>query len=99
MLFVDTNVLVDVLADDQAWAQWSIEQLRAQSQLHVLAINPIVYAELSLMYDELEALDEVVSEMQLKYLELPREALFLAAKAFAKYKHEGGTKHNVLPDF
>jgi predicted nucleic acid-binding protein len=99
MLLVDTNVLVDVLADEQAWAEWSIGQLRAQSQLHELAINPVIYSELSLMYDSMEALNDVVDEVRLKYLDLPREALFLAGKAFVKYKREGGVKQNVLPDF
>lgn len=99
MLLVDTNVLVDVLSDDQEWVEWSIGQLRAQSKLHELAINPIVYSELSLMYESMEALNAVVEQMQLKYLEMPRAALFLAGKAFVKYKREGGSKQNVLPDF
>jgi predicted nucleic acid-binding protein len=99
MLLIDTNVLIDVLADEQVWAEWSIGQLRAQSQLHDLVINPVIYSELSLMYDSLEALDDVVQEMRLKYLELPREALFLAGKAFVKYRRDGGSKDNVLPDF
>jgi len=30
---------------------------------------------------------------------LPRPALFLAGKAFARYRKRGGTKHNVLADF
>ncbi|HAY26641.1 MAG TPA: DNA-binding protein, partial [Candidatus Accumulibacter sp.] len=34
MLLVDTNVLVDVLEDDPEWADWSIGQLRALSQIH-----------------------------------------------------------------
>ena len=45
-MLVDTNVLLDVLEDDPSWADWSLHQLRTQSQLHRLAINPIVYAEL-----------------------------------------------------
>ena len=48
MLLVDTNVLVDVLEDDPQWADWSVGQLRAQSKIHRLAINPIIYAELAL---------------------------------------------------
>lgn len=50
MLLVDTNVLVDVLQDDPQWADWSISQLRTQSQIHRLAINPIIYTELSLAF-------------------------------------------------
>ncbi len=48
MLLVDTNVLVDILENDPEWADWSIAQLRAQSKVHRLAINPVIYAELSL---------------------------------------------------
>jgi predicted nucleic acid-binding protein len=31
--------------------------------------------------------------------EIPRPALFLAAKAFAQYRRRGGRKGRVLPDF
>lgn len=32
-------------------------------------------------------------------LEIPRQAAFLAGKAFAQYRKNGGTKTNVLSDF
>lgn len=99
MLLIDTNVLIDVLQDDPRWADWSIRQLRAQSQLHELAINPIIYSELSLMYESIEALEQTVAAMRLSFQEIPRPALFVAAKAFVRYRREGGTKQNVLPDF
>jgi len=99
MLLVDSNVLIDVLEDDPVWADWSIQQLRAQSQVHELAINPVIYAELSLAFSHFEALDEAVSNLGLTLLELPRPALFLAGKAFASYRRAGGKKGNVLPDF
>jgi predicted nucleic acid-binding protein len=99
MLLVDTNVLVDVLEDDPDWVDWSIGQLRAQSQVHRLAINPIIYAELSLAFSSVEALDATIENLGLKILELPRPSLFLAGKAFARYRRQGGRKHNVLADF
>ena len=99
MVLLDTNVLVDVLQDDPKWAEWSIGQLRAQSRVHELAINPVVYAELSLSFTTFEALDRVVARMQLALRELPRPALFLAAKAFVQYRRRGGRKAQVLPDF
>jgi predicted nucleic acid-binding protein len=99
MVLVDTNVLVDVLQDDPAWAEWSIGQLRAQSIVHALAINAIVYAELSLSFSTVEALDRVVARMELTLHEVPRPALFLAGKAFAQYRRRGGAKAQVLPDF
>jgi hypothetical protein len=99
MLLVDTNVLVDVLEDDPTWADWSISQLRAQSKIHPLVINPIVYAELSLTFSTVEALDQTIESMGLVFKELPRPALFLAGKAFVLYRRKGGKKTNVLADF
>lgn len=99
MILVDTNVLIDVLEDDPVWADWSIQQLRAQSQIHELAINPIIYAELSQAFSSFEALDDVVTQLGLAMQEVPRPALFLAGKAFVRYRKVGGGKNNVLADF
>ena len=99
MLLVDTNVLVDVLEDDPEWADWSIGQLRAQSKIHRLAINPIIYSELSLTFSTVEALDRAVDDLGLAVIEIPRPALFLAGKAFVRYRRQGGKKQNMLADF
>lgn len=102
MRLVDTNVLVDVLQNDPQWADWSIGQLRAQSKVHALAINPVIYAEMSLSFSTLEALDRVVEKRGLTMQEIPRPALFLAAKAFAQYRRRGGevqARLQIPPDF
>ena len=99
MVLVDTNVVVDVWQDHTEWYGWSAAQLRAQSQVHELAINPIIYAELSLSYESIETLDARVADLKLELLELPRAALFLAGQAFRKYRRAGGSKSGVLPDF
>jgi predicted nucleic acid-binding protein len=99
VILVDTNVLIDVLENDPQWADWSIAQLRAQSKIHELGINAIVYAELSLAFERMEELDDAVMHLGLKLLELPRPALFLAGRAFLAYRKAGGTRSNVLPDF
>ena len=98
-MLVDTNVLVDVLENDPDWADWSVAQLRAQAQIHRLVINPVIYAELSLAFSTMEALDEALAALQIPVIEIPRPALFLAGKAFVKYRRQGGTKSNVLADF
>jgi len=99
MLLVDTNVLVDVLQDDPQWADGSIGQLRAQSRIHALVINPVIYAEISLSFSTMEALDKVIETLALQVREIPRPALFLAGKAFAQYRRRGGARQQVLPDF
>jgi predicted nucleic acid-binding protein len=99
VLLVDTNVLIDVLEDDPQWADWSLRQLNAQSQVHELAINPVIYAELSLAFDSVVAFDDALEGMGLAVHDLPRPALFLAGRAFLKYRKQGGAKGNVLSDF
>jgi hypothetical protein len=99
MVLVDTNVLIDVLEDDPHWADWSVAQLRAQSQVHELAINPVIYAELSLAFERYEALDEALRDLGIVLREIPRPALFLAGKAFVRYRRNGGRKSSVLADF
>ncbi len=99
MLLVDTNILIDVLTDDEQWAEWSVGQLRAQSKMHQLVINPIIYVELSLTFSTVEALERSLEQMQIGSIELPRPALFLAGKALARFRGQGGTKSNMLADF
>ncbi|NLD70962.1 MAG: type II toxin-antitoxin system VapC family toxin [Limnobacter sp.] len=99
MLLVDTNVLLDVLEDDADWVEWSLRQLRMQAQVHELLVNPVIYAELSLAFVSVQALDAAISGMRLKFLELPRASLFLAGRAFVEYRRKGGNKTNVLADF
>lgn len=98
-MLVDTNVLVDVLEDDPDWAEWSISQLRSQSKVQRLIINPIIYSELSLTFSAVEAMDETLGLMEIPMVEIPKAALFLAGKAFVQYRRKGGTKTNVLGDF
>lgn len=98
-MLVDTNVLVDVLENDPDWADWSVSQLQAQSKVHRLTINPIIYAEISLTFSSVEALDQVLDGMELRVQEIPKPALFLAGKAFVKYRRNGGVKNYVLGDF
>jgi predicted nucleic acid-binding protein len=96
---VDTNVLLDLLTNDPIWADWSIGRLDAASLRGPLAINDFVYAELSVRFATIEALDAVVAEMGLTIAATPGAALFLAGKVFQRYRAAGGRRSGVLPDF
>lgn len=73
--------------------------MRARASVHELVINPIIYAEISLSFSTLEALDRVVATLALEIREVSRPALFLSAKAYAQYRKRGGVKLQVLPEF
>lgn len=99
MILVDTNVLMDVFAADPKWADWSIARLDEWSRRGPLFVNPVIYAELGAGFASVEALDAVIEEAALTFEEMPRDALFLAAKAHVLYRQRGGTRHGVLADF
>jgi predicted nucleic acid-binding protein len=96
---VDTNVLLDLITNDPIWADWSIRQLQRLSLQERLIVNPVVYAELSAGFNRVEDVDAALGRVGIELAEVPRAALFLAGKAFAKYRARGGTRTGVLSDF
>ena len=99
MVLVDTNVLLDVVTNHPQWADWSQQQLEAASAREALGINAVVYAELSVGFRRIEEVEAVLATTRIAVEAIPREALFLAGKAFQRYKAQGGTRSAVLPDF
>lgn len=99
MTLVDTNVLLDLVTNDVRFVEWSISQLEAASLKGPLIINDVIYAELSVRYETIESLGKFIELAALSHDPIPREALFLAGKAFQKYRRSGGIRMAVLPDF
>ena len=99
MILVDTNVLLDVLQDDPQWASWSLEQMEGAKLTDGLAINAVIYSELSIAFARIEELEAAIADAALAVEVIPREALFLAGKVFLDYRRAQGVKQGVLPDF
>ena len=99
VVLVDSNVLIDVLTEDPEWFSWSSAALAAAADSATLAINPIVFAEVSIRFTTFEELDEVLPPTTFTRLALPWEAGFLAGKCFVRYRRRGGVRRSPLPDF
>ena len=98
-VLVDSNIVLDVFLNDPKWADWSESKLDEYDQLGILYINSIVYSEISIGFKRIEDLESAIAKAGLQMLEIPKEALFLAGKAYLKYKKRKGTKRTPLPDF
>ncbi|MBO4163458.1 type II toxin-antitoxin system VapC family toxin [Micromonospora antibiotica] len=96
---VDTNVLLDVFTEDPQWADWSAEALASARDEGILVINPIVYAEVSVRFDGVEELDDALPATDFLREDLPHPAGFLAGKAYARYRRQGGSKRSPIADF
>lgn len=98
-VLVDSNVILDIATDDPTWASWSSGMLERLGGEAILVINPVIYAEVSIGFDSIEALDEALPPHSFRRDPLPYEAAFLAGKAFLAYRKRGGTRGTPLPDF
>jgi predicted nucleic acid-binding protein len=96
---VDSNVILDVVTDDQAWGDWSASMLAQAAHEGRIVINPLIYAEVSVRYARIEDLDDALPPEYFTREALPWAAAFLAAKAFVKYRRRGGSRPAPLPDF
>jgi predicted nucleic acid-binding protein len=96
---VDSNVILDVVTSDPTWGAWSIDALERCADESELVINPIVYAEVSIGFSTIEALEESVPASAFRREALPWEAGFLAGKCFLKYRQQRGARTTPLPDF
>ena len=96
---VDSNVLLDVLTQDEEWLDWSSGMLDMASETGPLFINPIIYAEVSAHFASLEALDDALSPRFCRRVDLPWAAAFLAGKAYLQYRRRGGVQTSLMPDF
>jgi len=98
-VLVDSNIILDVFLNDPNWADWSESMLEEYAQNSLLYINSIIYSEISIGFDLIEDLESAVTKAGFQILEIPKEALFLAGKAYQKYKKIKGIKRTPLPDF
>ncbi|MBA2461336.1 MAG: type II toxin-antitoxin system VapC family toxin [Actinobacteria bacterium] len=99
-VLVDSNVLLDLINGESGqWFDWSSAALETAANTDRLAINPIIYGELSVHFELVEELDTAVTEEAFSRLALPWAAAFLAGKCFLAYRRAGGTRRSPLPDF
>ena len=98
-VLVDSNVILDIMTEDKRWYAWSSETLAQCAENHLLAINPIIYAEVSIRFGKIEELEEALIPGYFLKLDLPWEAAFLAGKCFMKYRNLKGAYRSPLPDF
>ena len=98
-VLVDADVLLDFLTEDSEWQDWSASMLADAAQNGQVAINPVIYAEVSVGFDTIEKVEDALPRDYFIRAPLPWDAAFLAAKAFERYRRRGGTKRSPLPDF
>jgi predicted nucleic acid-binding protein len=96
---IDSNVLIDLTGPRSRWSEWSAAAVKAAARRGPLVINPLIYAEVSIAFQQPEELDAALPVLVFRREELPWSAAFLAGKAFLTYRRRDGARTSPLPDF
>jgi predicted nucleic acid-binding protein len=98
MILVDANVLIDIVVAPSQWTDWSQQQLVMASK-NGLAINLIIYAEMTPCFSDKQELDNFLKDLKIVTLNFDEEVAYRAARAHSDYRAAGGTRALTLPDF
>jgi predicted nucleic acid-binding protein len=98
-VIVDSNVVLDVITGDAAWAPWSSTALASIANEATLILTPLVYAEISIRFETIEDLETALPIQLFRREDMPFAAGFLAGKAYYRYRQRGGRRRSLLPDF
>ena len=99
MILVDSNVLLDIFTDDDTWRPWSENALLEARAAGLAGINPLIFAETAVSFNDAAALDQALDSLLVTRLQLPYGAAFAAGRAFLKYRQSGGLRSSPMPDF
>ena len=98
-ILIDTNVIIDLVVQDNEWRKWSAQAVNEAARHSRLVINQIILAEVSIGFERSEDVDALIEEAGIEREDLPWEAAFLAGKAYVLYRRRNGQKRSPLPDF
>jgi predicted nucleic acid-binding protein len=103
VIFVDSNVIIDILYRDPSWVQWSMAQVLSLSDAHDLAINEVVVAEVAPSTGSISTFRAEMQKISVSHQTLTEEAAFCAGEAFQRYRRERRedkeVRRSIIADF
>lgn len=99
MIFVDSNVIIDILEEDERWFAWSFSKLRDAVEDGRAVTNLIVFAECASRFPKVE--DQIASfdTLGLTLKDMDEATAFTAGTAYRRYRRAGAERLALLPDF
>ncbi len=96
---VDTNVLLDVFANDAEFGNRSANALRRCIAEGSLIACEIVWAETGASFPDTQAAENALAELRVGYSPLAAATALQAGRAWQEYRKAGGPRERVIADF
>jgi predicted nucleic acid-binding protein len=99
MIYVDTNVVLDILQRDAVWFDWSLDALERGRAGDRLVTGLVVAAEVGHYVESTTALARSFTGLMIDVIDADLEVAFGAGQAYREYRRRGGERLSLLPDF
>ena len=99
MVLVDSNIFFDLAAISSPMRAKSLRALEDIGASGRIGINAVIYAEVSVAFGSVAKTNRFFDGLGVDLLDIPREALVTAGRAFVAYRRAGGARSSPLPDF
>ena len=96
---IDSNVIIDVLEPESAWAPWAKTNIGEALLYGKLVFNVVVAAEVAHEFVSKDRYSSVFVAALWSFEDIPFEAALLAGWAHRDYRSRGGKREQTLPDF
>lgn len=95
---IDSSVLWAILKQESGAGAWLNTLLQAATE-GPLVMSPVAFAELAPSTDDAHALAVFLGRLSIAYDSITPEAAHLAGLTFKIYRHAGGPRQHLVPDF
>lgn len=96
MIFVDTNIVIDLLETGSVWHTWSAGRIASAEDV---VADAIVLAETAGKFGDVQAARSAFRRLDIVILPFSDDAGFRAGQAFLKYRKATGKREKILADF
>jgi predicted nucleic acid-binding protein len=96
---IDTNVLLDIFLDDQAFRARSLAALRACLADGPIVACEVVFAELTAVFTDEPSALRALARIPVGYSAIDSAAALRAGSAWGRYRRDGGSRQRIVADF
>ncbi|HVR90849.1 MAG TPA: type II toxin-antitoxin system VapC family toxin [Novosphingobium sp.] len=98
-MIVDSNIFLHIASPEHADSALVLDAFERLSFDARPYLNPVIFAEISPGFGDCSSVERFVAGLGVELVGLTPDDAFRAGHAFREYRHKGGPRTTILPDF